>query len=279
MTTRLLGFSSASRNALDAVASRDLALRLLSALAVTGVTLSRLAKDFQLWSTREFAFLELPDELSGSSSMMPQKKNPYLLEMVQGKALAPLGALTRSVATMAKVPFSNSVEVGTEALKGLEEASQEIREACTLLSLIAEAAQPAPEQMRKSAEEGLVMATCIADLLVKEQGHTFREAHFKVGETITTALENGEEPQAAIYALVPGGNLAGETLLRWVDHFVYGGGPGRTSTVQALVAASQRLNHDGGWLRQRTAAWRQAEATRQQEVQAFITHSTTEGSV
>ncbi|MGH8999449.1 MAG: lyase family protein, partial [Acidimicrobiia bacterium] len=82
----LLGFSSAVEHSTDAVASREPALRLLAGAAVAGVTMSRLAHDLLLWTTGEFGFLHLPDSLIGSSSVLPQKRNPFLLEHVKGRA-------------------------------------------------------------------------------------------------------------------------------------------------------------------------------------------------
>ncbi|HEX8245934.1 MAG TPA: lyase family protein, partial [Longimicrobium sp.] len=118
-TARLLGFERGVLHSVDAVASRDLVLRLLSAASVLGVTLSRLATDLQLWSTAEFDLVRFPDELVGSSSMMPQKRNAFLLEHVKGRGGAPLGAFTAAAMAMHATPFSNSVAVGTEGVKPL----------------------------------------------------------------------------------------------------------------------------------------------------------------
>jgi len=115
-TAALLGFAEGVRHSLDAVASRDLVLRLLAAAAVLGVTLSRVATDLQLWSTAELDLVRFPDELVGSSSMMPQKRNAFLLEHVKGRGGAPLGAFTAAAMAMHATPFSNSVAVGTEGV-------------------------------------------------------------------------------------------------------------------------------------------------------------------
>lgn len=88
-TAELLGFDKPVKHSLDAVATRDFVLRLLSASAIFGVTLTRLASDLLLWSSAEFGLISFPDRLSGSSSMMPQKKNAFPLELIQGRAIAP----------------------------------------------------------------------------------------------------------------------------------------------------------------------------------------------
>ena len=103
-TAALLGFERPAPHSLDAVASRDVVLRLLAAAAVLGVTASRLAADLLLWTTAEFAFLELPDELVGSSSAMPQKRNPFLLEHVKGRSARAAGAFVAAATAMHASP-------------------------------------------------------------------------------------------------------------------------------------------------------------------------------
>ncbi|HEX8393199.1 MAG TPA: argininosuccinate lyase, partial [Longimicrobium sp.] len=192
-TARLLGFSRGVVHSLDAVASRDLVLRLLSASAVLGVTLSRLATDLQLWSTSEFGFLDFPDELVGSSSMMPQKRNAFLLEHVQGRAGAPLGAFTAAATAMHATPFSNSVAVGTEGVRPVWDALEQVAEACLLARLCAAGARPRPAAMRDRAVKGFTPATELANRLVLGAGISFRQAHHRVGALVTEA-ENGGDP-------------------------------------------------------------------------------------
>src|SRR5262249_838060 len=100
-TAALLGFTTATRHALDAVASRDVPLRLLAAVTGLAVTLSRLAADLQLWSTVEFGFVTFPDRLVGGSSAMPQKRNAFLLEHVKAKPGQALGAWAAAASVMA----------------------------------------------------------------------------------------------------------------------------------------------------------------------------------
>src|SRR5262245_55597348 len=111
-TAALLGFTRCSPNSVDAVASRDVVLRLLAAAASYATTLSRIAGDLLLWLTAEFQFLSLPDELVGGSSAMPQKRNPFLLEHVQGRTAAALGGLTHALAATRNTSFTNAIAVG-----------------------------------------------------------------------------------------------------------------------------------------------------------------------
>jgi len=165
-TAALLGFERPEPHALDAVAGRDIVLRLLAASAVFGVTASRLAADLLLWTTAEFAFLALPDELVGSSSAMPQKRNAFLLEHVQGRAGAALGALAASAAAMAGTPFTNSIEVGTEAVAAIWPGMRAVEQSVLLCQALVTGARPNPVRMAERAEQGFTTATAIADRLV-----------------------------------------------------------------------------------------------------------------
>ena len=186
-TATLLGFERPAAHALDAVASRDVVLRLLAAAAVFGVTASRLAADLLLWTTAEFAFLELPDELVGSSSAMPQKRNPFLLEHVKGRSARAAGAFVAAATAMHATPFANSVAVGTEGCAGAVEALEAAADCAALLRLVVVGARPQPGAMLARATAGHTTATARAERLVLEDGLSFREAHRLVGQLLTDA--------------------------------------------------------------------------------------------
>jgi argininosuccinate lyase len=244
-TAQLLGFSAGVLHSVDAVASRDLVLRLLAAAAVLGVTLSRLATDLQLWSTAEFGLLSFPDELVGSSSMLPQKRNAFLLEHLQGRAGAPLGAFTAAAMAMHATPFSNSVAVGTEGVKPLWGALEQVTEAVLLARLSVAGARPNPARMRQRAEEGFTAATELANRLVTETGASFRQAHHRVGELVTAAAERGEPLEHAARSLLRAHGVAagadGLDPAAVAAAAAYGGGPGGAS-LEGIVRALRR-----GW--------------------------------
>jgi len=197
-TATLLGFEAGVVHSVDAVASRDLVLRLLSGAAVLGVTLSRLTADLLLWTTAEFGFLVLPDELVGSSSHMPQKRNPFLLEHAKGRAAAPLGAFVAAATSMHATPFANSVAVGTEGCSEVVAALGAVADAVALLRLVLSGARPRPDVMLAQAIAGQTSATALADRLVTRHGLSFREAHHLVGSLLTEAgdgLEAGVLPR------------------------------------------------------------------------------------
>jgi len=265
VTAELLGFRCSFDSALDAVASRDLVLHLLSALAIAATTLSRLAHDLQLWTMRETDFLALPDALSGSSSLMPQKKNPYLLEIVKGKLAQVAGVLNSALFASQRTPFSNSVEIGTEAISRCGEAVLEFEESCDLLRLMIGDLEGDTAKMRLAAEQGLVVATQVANQLVREQHISFHESHHRVGAQITEAIEARQDPAAAL------GRLTGRSLAA-VDEasasLKYGGGPG--AAEEGIVRSRQRLRDDAQWLRWLLEEHRVANALRHERVAAVM---------
>ncbi|HET9770435.1 MAG TPA: lyase family protein, partial [Acidimicrobiia bacterium] len=264
-TAALLGFCGPAVHALDAVASRDVVLRLLAAAAVLGVTASRLATDLILWTTGEFGFLELPDELVGSSSAMPQKRNPFLLEHVQGRSARAAGAFVAAATAMHATPFSNSVAVGTEGCAGVEDALEATADSVVLLRLVVAGAKPRPEVMLARAAAGQTTATARAERLMAE-GLSFREAHRLVGRALTDLDENLRSSATPVVAEqrrndgTGPGPAAADPLDPVVDPVAvaraarYGGGPGapaalddlrgRRAAVAAAVAERSRRRRE-----------------------------------
>jgi argininosuccinate lyase len=193
-TARLLGFRAPVPNSIDAVASRDLALRILSACAIFHITLSRLAADLFQWSTAEFDFLSFPDGLCGSSSAMPQKRNPFLLEHILGRSAAAPAEFLRSAMAMHAMPFSNSIAVGTEAICNFWDTMRCARETALLMRLIVFGIRPNCEAMRRRAESGYTAATELANRLVLFAGLDFRTAHRTAGEIVLAAIRSQHAP-------------------------------------------------------------------------------------
>src|SRR5262249_32007289 len=155
----------------------DIVTRMLAAISILGITLSRLAADLLLWTTSEFGFLKLPDRLVGSSSMMPQKRNPFILEHVQGRSAAAIGAFVAATTTSQSTPSTNQISVETEAVSHVWEPLKRIKEAVTFARLIVMGAEPQPEAMLQKAIEGFTSATELANRLVTNGNLSFREAH------------------------------------------------------------------------------------------------------
>ncbi|MFJ8630139.1 argininosuccinate lyase [Streptomyces sp. NPDC093568] len=252
-TAELLGFDGPPLHAVDAVATRDTLLRALAAAAGAGLTLSRLATDLQLWSTQEFRFVEFPERLVGGSSAMPQKRNAFLLEHVKAKSAAAVGAWTASAAAMKSTPFTNSIEVGTEAVGGAWSALATVRDSVLLAQVLVSGARPDRRRMEQRAREGFVTATVIANRLVR-QGVPFRTAHHVVGAAVREAIEAGE-PELTKIALPDGlrADVSEEIppLPELVAAHDRGGGPGACEGV--VHELRERLTEHGRGLGERRA--------------------------
>jgi argininosuccinate lyase len=250
LTARLLGFSIGNPHALDAVASRDVALRMLAAVSSLTITLSRLATDLQLWSTAEFGFIEFPDRLVGGSSAMPQKRNAFLLEHLKAKPGQTIGAWTAAASTMAGAPFSNSIEVGTEAMSSIWQGLRSGEQAVLLAQVLVSGARPVPDRMAHRAESGFTAATAIANRLV-QQGMAFRTAHHLVGDAVRRAIEADSTKLAEFGppGWLDGIGRAELNLADLVQDQRFGGGPGDFDRPfgQACVSWKGHRQWVGDW--------------------------------
>jgi argininosuccinate lyase len=238
-TAALLGFATPAPHALDAVASRDVSLRLLAAATGVAIVLSRLATDLQLWSTAEFGFVAFPDRLVGGSSAMPQKRNAFLLEHVKAKPSQALGAWAAAASAMAATPFTNSIEVGTEAVASVWPGLEAAEQAVLLGQVLVSGAQPLADRMTARAEGGFTAATTVANRLVR-RGVPFRTAHNLIGDAVRKAVEAGS---TALSDFCPPGPLeaaapAGADLPTVVAEQRYGGGPGAFAEPFAQAVAT-----------------------------------------
>jgi argininosuccinate lyase len=273
-TAELLGFRSSALNSIDAVASRDFILRLLSAMAIYGATLSRIATDLLQWLTSEFQFLSLPDELVGSSSAMPQKRNPFLLEHVQGRTASALGAFVNAIGATRNVPFTNTISVGTESIRPTWNALTDITDATILLRLVISQAQPNAERMLQRASDGFTTATEIAVRMVLEKGVDFRSAHRIVGravsETLSRGLNSFEELGTSVTELF-GIPLEGMDPESCVERSKYGGGPAPENLDRILEILHQKWQRQRQATRAQIAYWKGSQNKLEQLVRNFLT--------
>jgi argininosuccinate lyase len=196
-----LGFAQPSANSLDAVSDRDFVLELLAALSILMVHLSRLAGEIVLWTSTEFDFAELPDNLASGSSMMPNKKNPCAAELVRAKSGIVAGALMSLLIVLKGLPlaYNRDLQEDKEPLFSAVDTAQASLQ--TMTQLI-RGLTFHPGVMREAAvSDGSLLATEAADYLVGK-GIPFREAHRMVG-------------QAVAYALGKRTSLAALTLAEW----------------------------------------------------------------
>ncbi|HEX6487327.1 MAG TPA: argininosuccinate lyase [Candidatus Dormibacteraeota bacterium] len=177
-----LGFSRLTENSMDAVADRDFVLDLIHACTVIGLHLSRLAEDLVLWSTSEFGFLKLGDEVSTGSSLMPQKRNPDIAELLRGRSGRALGAYTGLAAVLKGLPltYDRDLQEDKPHLFLAVDATLDSLEAAALLTQHLELDE---KRMAKAAADTDLLATDTAEALVSE-GVPFREAHHVVGRQV-----------------------------------------------------------------------------------------------
>ena len=184
---RDLGFAAVSPNSLDAVSDRDYFIELLAAIAITGMHLSRLAGDLTLWATSEFGFVEFSDRFATGSSMMPQKKNPDVAELMRGKSGRLYGNLMAVLTAMKGLPLTYNSD--------MQEDKEPVFDSVDTLLAITEVV-PAMlatltfrvDRLRQAAGEHFSTATDVADYLVRK-GLPFREAHEIVGRIVRHALD------------------------------------------------------------------------------------------
>ena len=185
---RELGFRRISANSLDAVSDRDFVVDFLSAAALTTVHLSRMAEEIILWSSAEFGFVALPDEFSTGSSMMPQKKNPDLLELIRGKSGRVIGDLVAMLTVLKGLPLAYNSDLQEDKERTFD-ALDTLKPALRLLALIWPQLKFDANAMR-SAAGGYALATDLADYLVI-RGMPFRRAHEIVGAIVRAAAAEG----------------------------------------------------------------------------------------
>jgi argininosuccinate lyase len=235
-----LGFTSVALNSLDAVASRDFALRILSACAISTVTLSRIASDMLLWSSLEYGFLRLPDELVGASSQMPQKRNPFLLEHVQSRASSCVGTFVSASTAMHSKPFTNSISVGTEGIRHVREAVDDLTSVCRILRYVFRGAELNFHKLEESLQRSPIAATEVANELAREYGLPFRDAYKQVASVVNPSNddrgnEGGGEMASVVKELLMKVELRKLPLTQ-----EFGGGPGRLSMGCQLSTLRER---------------------------------------
>jgi len=241
-----LGFTSVSKNSIDAVGDRDFVAELLFAVAMMGTHLSRLAEDLIIYGSSEFGFVQFGEAFTTGSSMMPQKRNPDSLELARGSGARAIGALTTLLCTLKGLPSGYN--------KDLQDDKRVLFDAVDTILLVLPAVAGALQEIRfnakrmRSAISSSMMATDLADYLV-EKGATFREAHAAVGTLIRESEREGIEldalPKESFTAAHPS---FGDDVLDWLE-------PGRSvarrdvpgGTGPAAVSAQLRSARETLW--------------------------------
>ena len=210
---RSLGFAGTTENSIDATSSRDFVLELAAALAILATTVSRIGEELVIWSTSEFGFVRLGDGFTTGSSMMPQKRNPDVAELVRGKAARVIGSLMSLLTLVKGLPLAYD--------RDLQEDKEPIFDAVDTLLLVLPALAGAVAsatfdraRLEAAASDDFALATDVAEALVL-MGVPFREAHERVGRLVAAAEERGsglrELPDDLVAAAHP------DLVARWDD--------------------------------------------------------------
>ena len=186
-TAELLGFGSVAANSLDAVSDRDFAIEFLSTAATTMMHLSRLSEELIIWSSQEFGFITLPDSHTTGSSIMPQKKNPDVSELIRGKTGRVYGSLLGLLTTMKGLPLAYNKDM-QEDKEGVIDTALTLDTCLRLTATMLPRIRVNRERMAQAAGAGFSNATDLADYLARK-GLPFRQAHEVVGKLVAKALE------------------------------------------------------------------------------------------
>jgi argininosuccinate lyase len=189
LTASLLHFAGPTRNSMDSVSDRDYVIELLSALSTIMVHLSRFCEEIILWNSNEYQFVEIDDAYSTGSSIMPQKKNPDIAELVRGKTGRVFGALNSILTTMKGIPLAYNKDM-QEDKELTFDAIDTVKGCIALFTGMMDTITFKKENMEASAKNGFTNATDAADYLVNH-GVPFRDAHGIVGRLVLTCIDKG----------------------------------------------------------------------------------------
>ena len=241
-----LGFDAVSANSLDAVSDRDFAIEFCAAASLAGVHLSRWCEELVLWTSPQWGFVTLPDAYCTGSSIMPQKRNPDVAELIRGKSGRLVGDLNALLVLMKGQPLAYNRD-NQEDKPPLFDAADALCDCLEAMTGIVSAMTPEPAAMRDAAERGHAVATDFADYLVR-RGVPFRDAHGIVGKAVALADERGVS-----LAAIPIEDFAGlserigqdvydaldlDASVAARDHF---GGTAPAAVRAAIAAARSRL--------------------------------------
>ena len=188
-TAELLAFDGPTRNSMDSVSDRDYLLEFLSALSMVMMHLSRFCEEVILWNSNEYRFVEIDDRYSTGSSIMPQKKNPDIAELVRGKSGRAIGDMTTLFTMMKGLPLAYNKDL-QEDKEAIFDAVDTLRMCLAAFTPMIETMKVLPQNMRAAAAKGFINATDCADFLVNK-GMPFRTAYRITGELVALCIEKG----------------------------------------------------------------------------------------
>ncbi len=249
-TAELLGFYGATLNSMDGVSDRDYLIEFLSALSIIMMHLSRFSEEIIIWNSNEYRFVEIDDAYSTGSSIMPQKKNPDIAELVRGKTGRVYGALTALLTTMKGLPLAYNKDMQEDKELSFD-AFDTAQNCIALFTGMLSTMQFHKEIMRKSAAGGFTNATDAADYLVRH-GVPFRDAHGIVGRMVLYCLDKGAaieelslEELKAISPVIEEDFYEAVSMETCVNTRCTAGAPSKQAMEQAIAAGEAYLKTAG----------------------------------
>lgn len=234
MTAELLGFDGVTLNSLDGVSDRDFCIELAGALSIIMVHLSRFSEEIIMWCSWEFKFVELDDAFSTGSSIMPQKKNPDIAELVRGKSGRVFGDLTTLLTVMKGIALAYNKDM-QEDKEAIFDAVDTVKMCLTAFTPMIETMTVLKDNMRRAAAKGFINATDCADYLVGK-GLPFRDAYKATGELVALCIDRGTtleelplEEYKKICDLFDDGIYTAINLEKCVNDRLVIGGPSKSS--------------------------------------------------
>ncbi|CAD6490276.1 MAG: Argininosuccinate lyase [Candidatus Argoarchaeum ethanivorans] len=278
---KLLGFDALLENSMDAVSTRDFIIEILGVCSNLMVDISRFAEETILWSTSEFGFIELSDAYSSTSSIMPQKKNPDISELLRAKTGSVHGALMSVLYICKALPYSYNRDL-QEVTPHLQKAVGITKSAVSITTDMLSTLKVHKELLHQKSTSGFSTATELADTIVRVTGLPFRLAHQIVG----SAVREGNLDFAKIIEIgkkVTGKNLEDiglrkEEFLEALDPLLninrrnIKGGPAPSECTRSIIERGNKLSHDQHVIQQRIQALDESEHTLDAIVDTFETH-------
>ena len=242
-----LGFSAVTQNSLDGVSDRDFVIELAGVLSIIMMHLSRFCEELILWSSHEFSFVEIDDAFSTGSSIMPQKKNPDVAELIRGKTGRVYGHLMGLLTTMKGLPLAYNKDM-QEDKEPIFDAIDTVKLCVPVFCDMIATMKINKETMEKGAKGGFTNATDLADYLLKK-GMPFREAHSVVGKMVFYCVENSRNLEDLSLDMM-------KEFSEIIEDDIYGaismqtcvnerniiGGPAKETVLAAIEEAKKRIN-------------------------------------
>ena len=253
MVAQDLGFGHVSRNSMDAVSDRDFVLEFLFNASVVMMHLSRLSEELVIWSSQEYGFVRISDAFCTGSSIMPQKKNPDLPELIRGKTGRVYGHLMSLLTTMKGLPLTYNKDM-QEDKEALFDACDTVRICLEVMCRLLGEITFNRERLREAAQGGFLVATDLADYLVRK-GITFRQAHEIVGKMVLFAIDQKKELHELTLGDMKGfARQIDEDVYEWLDPFLSparrnspgGTGPDAVATAVAEAKRELGMGHEKG---------------------------------